>query len=132
MMMNKYRVHEVAKDLGAPSKSVVDLLQKYFEGPVKHMTALTEDQLDIVLEYFTQNNQVENFDAYFAAAAEKKPEKKPEAPKAAENPAAPAASGKKPAEGQKGASGEERRARKGPGAGSPCGYPLRACGDGKI
>ena len=39
MMMNKYRVHEVAKDLGAPSKSVVDLLQKYFEGPVKHMTA---------------------------------------------------------------------------------------------
>lgn len=104
MMMNKYRVHEVAKDLGAPSKSVVDLLQKYFEGPVKHMTALTEDQLDIVLEYFTQNNQVENFDAYFAAAAEKKPEKKPEAPKAAENPAAPAASGKKPAEGQKGAS----------------------------
>ena len=104
MMMNKYRVHEVAKDLGAPSKSVVDLLQKYFEGPVKHMTALTEDQLDIVLEYFTQNNQVENFDAYFATAAEKKPEKKPEAPKAAENPAAPAASGKRPAEGQKGAS----------------------------
>ena len=26
MMMNKYRVHEVAKDFDKPSKSVIDLL----------------------------------------------------------------------------------------------------------
>ena len=107
MMMNKYRVHEVAKDLGAPSKSVVDLLQKYFEEPVKHMTALTEDQLDIVLEYFTQTNQVENFDAYFATAAEKKPEKKAEPKKTQENKAA--ASEKKPAEGRKGESSASKK-----------------------
>ena len=28
-MMIKYRVHEVAKDLGLPNKEVIDTLQKY-------------------------------------------------------------------------------------------------------
>ena len=29
-MMDKYRVHEVAKDLNVPSKELLDLLGKYF------------------------------------------------------------------------------------------------------
>ena len=53
-MMVKYRVHEVAKDLGVPSKDVIDLLAKHFKEPKKHMTALTEEELNIVFEHFTK------------------------------------------------------------------------------
>ncbi len=74
-MINKYRVHEVAKDFGMQSKKVVDLLAKYFDDTKKHMTALEENELDIIFETFTKENEVENFDAYFATANEKKEEK---------------------------------------------------------
>lgn len=77
-MMIKYRVHEVAKDFGKQSKAVVDLLAKYFDEPKKHMTALEENELDVVFDTFTQTEGlVESFDAYFAAApkAGKKEEK---------------------------------------------------------
>lgn len=77
-MMLKYRVHEVAKDLNVPNKFVLDVLQKYCNETKKHMTALTEEELDLVLESFTQSHQAENFDAYFA-------DNQPEAPKAEEN-----------------------------------------------
>ncbi len=69
-MMEKYRVHEVAKDLNVPSKEVIDLLGKNFDTPKKHMTALTEKELDVVLEHYTQQKQVENFDEYFKMAQE--------------------------------------------------------------
>ncbi|MDO4199315.1 MAG: translation initiation factor IF-2 [Clostridia bacterium] len=68
--MIKYRVHEVAKDLGVPSKDVIALLKDYLGEEKKHMTALTDDELNIVLEYYTQKNQVESFDAYFASKNE--------------------------------------------------------------
>ncbi len=69
-MMEKYRVHEVAKDLNVPSKEVIDLLGKNFDTPKKHMTALTEKELDVVFEHYTQQKQVENFDEYFKMAQE--------------------------------------------------------------
>ena len=65
-MMMKYRVREVAKDLDIPNKEVLDTLQKYFPEPKKYMTALTEEELDVVFESFTQQRKLENFDSYFA------------------------------------------------------------------
>ena len=108
MMMNKYRVHEVAKDFDKPSKSVIDLLGEYFEEPKKHMTALEEKELDVIFETFTQQNEVESFDAYFAmgkpAEAEQpaRPAEKeaPAAKKAPEQPAKPAQEPKKKKEEQ--------------------------------
>ena len=88
-MMIKYRVSEVAKDFGAPSKEVIELLGKYVDPPKKSMTALEEEELDLVFEHFTQTHQVENFDAYFATAAEKSAQK--EAPAVQPAPAAQAA-----------------------------------------
>ncbi len=88
-MMIKYRVSEVAKDFGAPSKEVIELLGKYVDTPKKSMTALEEEELDLVFEHFTQTHQVENFDAYFATAAEKSAQK--EAPTVQPAPAAQAA-----------------------------------------
>ena len=104
-MMMKYRVSEVAKDFGVPSKEVIELLGKYVETPKKSMTALEENELDIVFEYYTQKNAVENFDAYFATAQEKKEEPAPAAEPAASAPAAqeaaPAASAASAAAPQK-------------------------------
>ena len=82
IMMIKYRVHEVAKDLNVPNKEVLDILAKYVKEPKKHMTALEENELDIVFDKFTQDHAVKDFDAYFAtrnqpkeapAAEEEKP-----------------------------------------------------------
>ncbi len=87
-MMIKYRVSEVAKDFGVPSKEVIELLGKYTDTPKKSATALTEEELDLVFEHFTQTRQVENFDAYFALAAEEKAEEKEKAEKQPEVPAA--------------------------------------------
>lgn len=65
-MLIKYRVHEVSKDLNVPSKDVVELLKKHFGETKKHMTALNEDELDVVFDYYTQQMALENLDGYFA------------------------------------------------------------------
>ena len=64
-MINKYRVHEVAKDFDVKSNIVVDLLTKHFDGQKKHMTALEEDELDLIFETFTKENQTEDLNEYF-------------------------------------------------------------------
>lgn len=79
-MINKYRVHEVAKDFDMQSKKVIELLAKYFDDQKKHMTALEENELDVIFETFTQENQVENFDAYFATAKQKEEKPQEKAP----------------------------------------------------
>ena len=77
-MINKYRVHEVAKDFDVPSKEILDIVSKHFDGQKKSMTALEEAELDVIFEIVTQENSVENFDAYFASANEPKKETKKE------------------------------------------------------
>ena len=68
--MIKYRVHEVAKDLNVPNKEVLDALQKYCGETKKHMTALTEEELDVVFESFTQSHSSASLDDYFASGRE--------------------------------------------------------------
>ena len=75
-MMMKYRVHEVAKDFDVSTKDMVEVLKEYFDEPKKSMTALEENELDMVFEHMTQHNQVENFDAYFAEGEQSRQEKK--------------------------------------------------------
>lgn len=74
-MMIKYRLSEVAKDLGVASKEVIELLAKVNDTPHKSQTALTESELNVVFENYTQKKQVESFDSYFAQADEKEPVK---------------------------------------------------------
>ena len=85
-MMIKYRVSDVAKDFGVSGKEIIELLAKYVDTPKKSATALQEDELDLVFEYFTQKHQVANLDEYFAAA-DKKREEKAATKKAAAKPA---------------------------------------------
>jgi len=84
-MINKYRVHEVAKDFDIKSTIIVDLLLKYFPDTKKHMTALEEEELDVIFETFTTEHAVESLDAYFATAELPRAERK-HAPAAAPAP----------------------------------------------
>ena len=75
----KYKLGDLAKDLGAASKDIIEMLSALEKGEAKkHTTPLTENELNLVLEQMTKNAQEDNFDAYFAtaAAARKKEEKK--------------------------------------------------------
>ncbi len=67
-MLIKYRIYELAKDLNVPNKEIIAIVKKYFDVDKKHMTSLTEDELNILFEYFTQNNQVPNLNAYASAS----------------------------------------------------------------
>ena len=62
----KYKVHEVAKDLGVSSKAITDIVEKYCGVTKKSMTALEEDELNVVFDYFTQKNAMESLETYFA------------------------------------------------------------------
>ena len=80
-MMIKYRVHEVAKDFGVTSKDIIALLKEHLNVEKKHMTALNEEELNFIFEYYTQKNQVVNFNEYFASKDETKEESAEEKPK---------------------------------------------------
>ena len=65
-MTIKYKLNEVAKDLGVPSKDVKELLEDKFKEAKKMTTALTEQELDVVFEHYTKENSIPNFNEYFA------------------------------------------------------------------
>ena len=87
MGIEKYRVHEVAKDFGLPTKTITEILTKYAETPKNHMQALTDQELSLIFEYLTQHNQVSSIQTIFADtykdAAKEAPAKKAEPAKSA-------------------------------------------------
>ncbi len=71
----KYRVQDIAADIGADRSAVIELLEGAFEGAKKAQTSLTDQEVSYVLEVFSKKNEVKNFDDYFKATADKKTEK---------------------------------------------------------
>ena len=111
-IVNKYKVNELAKDFGMQTKQIIEILGKYFPTPKKSGQNLEEQELNVVFEYLTQNNQVGSIqDIYADSPRQEKPaQEKPAAPvkdaPAAQPPkggkAAPAAKdAPAPAQGQK-------------------------------
>ncbi len=111
-VVNKYRVHEVAKDFGVPTKQVTEILTKYAETPKNHMQVLSDHELSLIFEHLTQNNQVSGIHVIFAEGA-KPAEKKPETKAAPAQPqkqagAAPAAKGEHRQPQQQGAKPQQQ------------------------
>ncbi len=79
-MDKKYRVNELAKDLNVSTNDITDVVQEYFGVQKKSQASLSEDELSVVLEKYSQKNQVNNFNSYFASASKPKAEKKEEKP----------------------------------------------------
>ena len=95
----KYRIGEMAKDFGVPTKAVTALVAEFFEKPKSAQQVLTEAQLNVLFDVLTQRHQVKSLEDALAAQAAPAAEK-PAAPEKSEAPQAqkpaPAAE-KKPA-----------------------------------
>ena len=89
--IEKYRVHEVAKDFNLPTKTITEILTKYVAAPKNHMQVLSDHELSVIFDYLTQHNQVSGIQVIYADAEQEKPQ--PAAPvkqEAAAPKAAPA------------------------------------------
>ncbi|WHH58979.1 translation initiation factor IF-2 [Petroclostridium sp. X23] len=71
--MSKPRVYEIAKDLDISSKDIISELQKFDVDVKNHMSTLEDSDIDIILETYTQQNDVVN-----NQETQPKPEKKAE------------------------------------------------------
>ena len=125
MSLIKYRVREVAADLGMAPKEVADIVGKYSERPRSYSQVLTDEQLNAFFDHVTQNNQIASLEQVFAAAQKTKAEPARDAGKTARpqkptprqdkpgKPEAKSTEGKsaetKPAEGAPAAKQPERR-----------------------
>ena len=86
LAIEKYRVHEVAKDFGLPTKTITEILTKYGAPPKNHMQVLTDRELSIVFDRLTQDHPISDIQVIFsetyqeaapAPAEEKKPAPQP-------------------------------------------------------
>ncbi len=84
--MKKTKLAEAAKDLKLDNQELIDLLEKYDNVKRKNTTAVTEEEMNYILEYYSQNNQVESFEKYFDSK-NAKPEEVTEEPKEEKKPA---------------------------------------------
>ncbi|MBQ8769300.1 MAG: translation initiation factor IF-2 [Oscillospiraceae bacterium] len=96
MSLVKYRLKEVAADFEVAPKVIVEIISKYFEKPKSNTQVLTDDELNLVFEYMTVNNQIQSLEQVFAVQPKPKAEPVKEAPKAESAKEAPKAEEKKP------------------------------------
>ena len=72
-MIEKVKLNEVAKDLNISGKDLTALLQQRFGGEAKKpQTVLSGEELNFVMEHYTQQHAVKDFGEYFKLG-EKKP-----------------------------------------------------------
>ena len=126
MAIEKYRVHEVAKDFGLPTKTITEILTKYGSAPKNHMQVLTDRELSIVFDRLTQDHPVSNIQVIFNETYQETKPAQAEEKKAAAPKKAPAgqgqSSGQPPASGQRPQQGGQRSAGQSQGR-SPQGQP---------
>ncbi len=96
--MTKIKAYELSKGfVGIPGKELVKILSDYGISEKSHMSALDERELDIIFEYVTQKNQVEDFSALFAEVPAEEPVKEEKKTEATEEAAAETAEEEKAA-----------------------------------
>lgn len=62
--MEKIRAYELSKLFGFPSKNIVKVLHDYEVSTKNHMSALEENEIDVIFEYYTQKNQAKDFSIF--------------------------------------------------------------------
>ncbi len=75
-MIVKYKLSEVAKDLGMASKEISEILKQYAKAPKSNSQALSEEELNIVFDVVSQKNQIGSLEQVFAPAAAAAEERK--------------------------------------------------------
>ncbi len=118
MSLVKYRLKEVATDFGVTPKDIAEVMGKFFDRPKSNTQVLTEEELNVIFDYYTQVNQIASLEAVFAVQPKPKAEEpKKEAPKVEEKPAekkadAPKAEQPKKEQPKKPAEPERKRERR--------------------
>ena len=75
-MVIKFKVSDVAKNLGLPNKAIIELLSQYCDGPAKKAnTVLEENELNILFDALTQKNSVDDLSKYLVKPKKPKKEK---------------------------------------------------------
>ena len=88
MSVVKYRIKDVAADFGVAPKEIMDAYEKFFDKAKSNTQVLTEDELNVLFDYYTQTHQIESIAQVFAVQpAPKKEEKPAEQPKQEEKAA---------------------------------------------
>ncbi|MBQ7876121.1 MAG: translation initiation factor IF-2 [Clostridia bacterium] len=54
--MAKPKIHEISKQFGVPNKEILEVLEKYHVTGKSYMSSLEAEEMDIILEYYTQKN----------------------------------------------------------------------------
>ena len=75
----KQKIKEVADDFGMPAKNLIEIVGKFYDKPKSSSQNLTEEQLNVIFDYITAQNQIGSIAEVFAAA-KSKDEPKPAAP----------------------------------------------------
>ena len=57
----KLKINDVAKDLGITGQALSDFLKEKLDVAKKPAASLTPEEMNVVLEHFSQNNQVDSF-----------------------------------------------------------------------
>ena len=65
----KYRVHEVAKDFNLQTKKIAEILETHATKPKNHMQVLTIQELDLIFEFLTSENQIESIEEIYAVTS---------------------------------------------------------------
>lgn len=74
-MAKRIKINDLAKDLNVTGNEIIEFFDSVEENTKKKpASTLTEEELNLVLEHFTQQNQVTGFDAYFDQRRKKKTE----------------------------------------------------------
>ena len=76
--MVKYKVRDVANDLGVSAKKITEILEKHCGVSKKTMATLEENELNVVFDIITQEKSLKSFDSYFASRNKVAEEKKEE------------------------------------------------------
>ncbi|MDE5917264.1 MAG: translation initiation factor IF-2 [Oscillospiraceae bacterium] len=85
-MTKKVKLSDAAKDLKLQAQELISLMENYDGVKRKNGSSLSESEMNYIIEHYSQENQVENFDEYFQSkdkpveveeAPEEKPAKKP-------------------------------------------------------
>ena len=86
MPTTKVKLSEFAADLNLSAQEVADRLKAMDDKVRKPTAALTDTEMNYLLELYTQQNQVQSFDAYFADRSEQAPPQAAKKPKRAAKP----------------------------------------------
>ena len=75
-MIVKYKLSEVAKDLGMGNKEIVEILKEYASAPKSNSQVLSEKELNIIFDVVSQKHQIDSLEQVFAPAAAAAEERK--------------------------------------------------------